>query len=225
MNIEHRTQNRECRSRRGSAIILAIVLTTLLAIIGVLFLISSRVDSISTSAIADSKDLTLAVDTVIAQISQNLVTDVNRSASEPNCYADYPDPCNFWLACLEPYDSGTGYRWRQISDIFGNLYPVSQNMEVEILPDYNNTALFGAATPADADGDGVSDSIWVTVKDMNSSKGKPIFAAVRIIDNGAMLNVNTGYKFDPAVTVLADGSSQMDINFMTLIFNCIWRGP
>jgi hypothetical protein len=203
----------DSRPKTGSAIILAIVLTSLLAIIGVLFLISSRVDSIATSAIADSKDLTLAVDTVIAQISQDLTLDVARSIFEPNCYADYPDPCNFWLACLEPYDSGTGYRWRQISNIYNDSSLLSQNLETEILPDYNNTVLFGAGTPADADGDGVSDSIWVTVKDMNSNKGKPIFAAVRIIDNGAMLNANTGFKFNPGSSI---GNKQMDINLMAL---------
>ncbi|MGA2093365.1 MAG: hypothetical protein ABSH16_08175 [Sedimentisphaerales bacterium] len=104
--------------RNGSAIILAIVLTSLLAIIGVLFLISSRVDSIATSSIADNENLTLAVDTVIAKISEDLAEDVNKSI-DPNCYADYPDPCNYWLACLEPYQSGTDYFWRQVSNIYG----------------------------------------------------------------------------------------------------------
>ncbi len=49
---------------------------------------------------------------------------------------------------------------------------------------------------ADADGDGVSDSMWVQIQDVNSSKGKPIYAAIRIIDNGGMLNANTGYWFN-----------------------------
>ncbi len=50
---------------------------------------------------------------------------------------------------------------------------------------------------ADADGDGVADSRWVVIPDVNSSKGKPIYAAIRIIDNGGMMNVNTAYKFNP----------------------------
>ncbi|MGA2093364.1 MAG: hypothetical protein ABSH16_08170 [Sedimentisphaerales bacterium] len=53
--------------------------------------------------------------------------------------------------------------------------------------------------------------MWVLIQDVNSSKGKPIYAAVRIIDNGGMLNVNTGFKFDPSASV---GASQMDINLM-----------
>jgi hypothetical protein len=49
--------------------------------------------------------------------------------------------------------------------------------------------------PADADGDGVADSTWTGLPDMSTSKGKPLFAAVRIIDNCAMLNLNTAYCF------------------------------
>jgi len=41
--------------------------------------------------------------------------------------------------------------------------------------------------------DGVADSIWIELPNITSSKGWPIYAAVRIIDNGAMLNVNTVY--------------------------------
>jgi hypothetical protein len=199
----------DARRKRGSAIILAIVLTSLLAIIGVLFLISSRVDSIATSSIADNEDLTLAVDTVVAQISEDLAEDIAKGAIDPNCYADYPDPCNFWLASLEPYQFGTDYFWRQVSNIYGPT--AVQIVQAQILPDYNTAMV--PYTEADADGDGVSDSMWVKLPDKSSGKGKPIYAAVRIIDNGAMLNVNTGFKFDPSSSV---GVSQMDINLMAL---------
>jgi len=65
---------------------------------------------------------------------------------------------------------------------------------------------------ADADGDGVADSKWIGLPDTTSSKGKPIYAAIRIIDNSAMLNANTAYKFSPN----ADGSSQLQINLMAM---------
>ena len=73
-------------------------------------------------------------------------------------------------------------------------------------------------TNADADGDGVGDARWFQVPGVMSSKGKPIYAAVRILDNGGMLNVNTGYKFDPAErnTNLVDGSSQLQVNILAL---------
>ena len=213
MDTRHKTQ--DPRHKTGSALILAVVLTSLLAIIGVMFLLSSRVDWVGTSSIADNKDLGSAVDTVIAQISEVLAFDVPGDPCWPQEYYDYPDANNAWLACLEPYykSDTNDYRWRQISDIYGSLYPLSQGMKAEILPDYNSTPLFGAGTPADADGDGVSDSMWVQVPNISSGKGKPIYAAIRIIDNGGMLNVNTGYKFNPNSSI---GSSQMDINLMAL---------
>jgi hypothetical protein len=59
---------------------------------------------------------------------------------------------------------------------------------------------------------------------MSSGKGKSIYAAIRIIDNGAMLNANTGFKFypffdpnDPKATVLdIGGPGQLQINLMAL---------
>jgi hypothetical protein len=198
------------RLRRGSAIILAVVLASLLAIIGVLFLFSSRVDSVATSAVGENHDLNLAVDTVVAQISQVLTRNV--PGVNPNiAYYNYPDAGNPWLACLEPYQFGTDYFWRQVSNIYGSSTMQNQNVQAQILPDYNN--IFVPYTEADADGDGVSDSIWVQVSDVNSSKGKPVYAAIRIIDNGGMLNVNTAYRFDPSTSV---GSTQLDINLMAL---------
>lgn len=195
----------------GSAIIMAVVLTSLLAIVGAIFLLSSRVDSVATSAISDNKDLNLAVDSIISRISDTLALDVPSVVSN-NEYYDYPDPCaDPWLACLEPYGGSVNPRWRQVSDIYGNLYPASQDLKARIIPDYNNN--FSVFTAADADGDGVGDSIWVPLPDKTSSKGKTVYAAVRIVDNSAMLNVNTGYKFD---STTADGSSQMDINLIAL---------
>lgn len=64
-------------------------------------------------------------------------------------------------------------------------------------PDWTipNTWLGGAR--ADADGDGVADSRWVKLPNVSGSKGEDIFAAVRIIDNCAMLNLNTVHRIKP----------------------------
>jgi DNA uptake protein ComE-like DNA-binding protein len=220
MNIKRRTKDAR---RNGSAIILAIVLTTLLAMLGVLFLLSSRVNSVATSAVGDNQDLKLAVDSVVAQISQVLASNVPGDPCAPQEYYDYPDPCSnidSWLACMEPYNSGTGYRWRHVTDLY-NAFPVpmfSRDIPAAIVPEYRPTV--GSGLFADADGDGVSDSIWVQVQangtGITSSKGKPIYAAIRIIDNGGMLNLNTGDKFDPFDPNHSDGSSQTQINLMAL---------
>ncbi len=202
----------------GSALILAVVLTSLLAIVGVLFVMITRIDTIATSAISENKELEFAVETVITKISQELASDVPGTAAE---YQDYPGPEDKWLASLEPYKSGNDYYWRQISDVTGYLTGYSSDIQAKIVGEYDAITDFNnLVANADADGDGVGDSKWVKLDDITSGKGKPIYAAVRIVDNGAMLNANTAYKFDisdPNVTILdIDGSSQTQINLVAL---------
>ena len=210
----------------GSALILAVVLTSMLAIVGVLFVMMARVDKVATSAIAENRELDLAIETVIANISQQLVSDVPGVTGQE--YYDYPDANNIWLASLEPYQfAANDYRWRHISDVNNQLGPGAWDLQAVILPDYQPPLQIGDSNvvlgvyPADADSDGVSDSVWIKIPDITSSKGEPIYAAVRIVDNEAMLNVNTAWKFefDPNVVVDAnriDGSSQLQINLMGL---------
>jgi len=217
-----RTINKKfCRSTFsvGSALILAVVLTSLLAIVGVLFVMMTRIDKIATSAISEDKELDFAVETVIAKISQELASDVPGSGAE---YQDYPGPKDKWLASLEPYESGGDYYWRQISDVTG-YYLVGYNSDIqaEVVSEYDAITDFNnLVANADADGDGVGDSKWIKLADITSDKGRPIYAAVRIVDNEAMLNVDTAYKFDPSdpnATVFdIGGSSQMQINLMAL---------
>jgi len=200
----------------GSALILTVVLTSLLAIVGVLFVMMSRVDKIATSAISENKELNFAVETIIAKISEELVLDVPGVAGAE--YHDYPGPQDKWLASFEPYRSGNNYYWRQISDLTGYLTGHSRDVQAKVLAEYCPITDFNQpVATADADGDGVGDSKWTKLGDVTSSKGKPIYAAIRIIDNGGMLNVNTAFKFDPGGRhETVDGSSQMQINLMAL---------
>ncbi|GAI58841.1 unnamed protein product, partial [marine sediment metagenome] len=128
---------------------------------------------------------------------------------------DYPDVNNTWLASLEPYSFGGNYYWQQISDVYRIFGPGI--LPAVIVPDYQDPCV-GHGLVADADGDGVADARWVIIPNMTSSKGKPIYAAIRVVDNGAMLNVNSGFKFDPNFVDanLIDGSSQLQINLMAL---------
>jgi len=209
---------RKCTFSVGSALILAVVLTSLLAIVGVLFVMITRIDTIATSAISENKELEFAIETAIARISQELASDVPGSAAE---YQDYPGSEDKWLASLEPYKSGNDYYWRQISDVTGYLAGYSSDIQAKVVGEYDAITDFNnLVANADADGDGVGDSKWIKLDDITSGKGKPIYAAIRIVDNGAMLNVNTAYKFDisdPNATILdIDGSSQMQINLVAL---------
>ncbi len=251
----------------GSALILAVVLTSLLAMIGTLFFMSARIQKRSTSGLADQQDLDQAVESIIAQISNQLVLDV-PGMPESAEYCDYPDANDLWLANLEPYYDGTDYRWGQISDIFrrevspgvfrGMLEELGADSSGPWLDDFvgfvdhrnlNVRVIFANDTvtgvrnsvgaelsyggPADADGDGVADSRWVMIPGMTSSKGRPIYAAIRIIDNGGMLNANTAFMFDPCAPRILrggnnpntpdiinplwpDGSSMLEINLMGL---------
>ena len=262
----------------GSALILTVVLTSLLATVAVVFVMLARVDKLSTSAIAENKQLNLAVDSVIAKIADELGWDTPSQLRRQEYY-DYPNhninpgpdgilgtpddltidigpdltigtaddlyyygvSDNIWLANLEPEivdccetpaiagDDLVGFR--HITDLYGRLgylyqcnFPDAEgdrvsfrNMRAMIIP--QSLPILQEGDKADADGDGIADSRWVIVPDM-ISKGRDIYAAVRVVDNGGMLNVNTGYKFDPANPGLngenIDGSSQMHINLMTL---------
>jgi hypothetical protein len=218
-----KAEGKKIRKRNfvGSALILAVVLTSLLAIIGVMFVMIARVDKMATSAISENKELNFAVETVVAKISQELTLDVPGVAGQE--YYDYPGEKDKWLASLEPYKDGTNYKWRQISDVYNRFGPVELGLKATIIPDNQKPSDVGDSNrisgyPADADGDGVADSNWVIIPDMTSNKGKPIYAAIRIIDNGGMINVNTAYKFDPdsAVKNKIDGSNQAQINLAAL---------
>jgi len=223
---ETRATSHEPR-RNGSALILAVVLTTLLATIGVLFVLLSRLDKMAASAASQNREINSAVETVVAKIKQELVSDVPGVAGE---YYDYPGLEDRWLASLEPNDK---QMWPQISDLSYNhrLGLYSRNMLIGVIPDYqdptkvNDSNGYTGSTndlyPADADGDGVADSMWVKVDGITSSKGRPIYAAIRIIDNGGTLNVNTAFKFNPADPCFSsidyiDGHSQLQINLMAL---------
>jgi hypothetical protein len=203
----------------GSALILAVVLSTLLAIVGVLFVMAAHINQMGTAAVAENKELEYAVDTVVAQLSQELVSDVPGFVNPAEEYYDYPDSNNPYLASLEPYQAGGVYYWRQVSDISGRLAGINRDIKIEVVSQYDPIPDVNSPF-ADADGDGVADSIWIKLDGISSSQGKPIYAAVRVIDNGAMLNINTGFKCDPCapdvVITDIDGKKQTQISIINL---------
>ncbi|PKL44124.1 MAG: hypothetical protein CVV39_08385 [Planctomycetes bacterium HGW-Planctomycetes-1] len=240
---------------RGSALIMTIVLTVLLAIVAVMFLTVARMDRASTSNIADNKTLDSAAKSIVEIINKQLINDIPGAAGQE--YYDYPDSENPWLASIEPYfysDNGTPadinddiYRWRQISDITGHIqsssvtplkrpfatkfvkvkpsgstviedYPeIKLNADNELKEGNKDDGEFNneyRGQPADADGDGILDSKWFELEDLRSSKGQRIYAAVRVIDNDGMVNVNTAHSFNANT---ADGTSQMQVNLKGLL--------
>jgi len=241
-----RLDEKSCSVKRkaGSALVLVIVITVILATVGVMFVMMSRVSQTATSAISDNRELAGAVDVVVNRIQTVLVDDLfgsdanmfnglGDSTGQPDEYTDYPGPDDPWLASLEPLyysDNGTPAdptddrcRWRRISDIYrvmrGSSWDYAANVDVMIAKDNDANDFWKLDGIADADGDGVEDSRWVRLP-VTSSKGKPIFAAVRVIDNCGMLNINTAYRDptnspDPCDWPNWDGSLLTHINLDT----------
>ena len=225
---EARITSNEPRMGAGSALILAVVLTSLLAIVGVMFVMVARVDEIATSAIAENRELSFAVETVVAKISQELVLDVPGMPKGLEYY-DYAGEEDKWLASLEPYNDGGIYKWRQVSDVTGYINrewgrPGQERVAAEIVEDHKEIRLDDGdleQQPADADGDGVADSKWIELDDITSGNGKPIYAAIRVVDNGGMLNVNTAYEFDSnepnATAAEVDGSRLAQVHMLDFV--------
>ena len=82
-------------------------------------------------------------------------------------------------------DSG----WEDNNDDYG--FDVSAPKWSTINHNYPNNGASGMR--ADADGDGVADSRWVRLHQVNA-EGDYLYAAVRIIDNGGMINLNTAFR-------------------------------
>jgi hypothetical protein len=338
MKIRHNHTN------NGSALILVVVVTVLLAVVGVMFLMVSRAGETEAGAVIQNKDLDAAVQTVVSRINEVLVEDLfgrkrvnltspyqldslmadaqeslidqfNLLSDEPYDFPSHKgagvlndsihpglDPAiktddlwlpgqldDYWLASLEPVWQGAGkdtivntaddiYVWPHITDLWGTLQGSTDSLYYQqyiaadhvlfsngtfgkrwIDPDstsnlivndtvdgwttsalwnkwqvsaYNvrakiikpkdrmevaaagfvgadtgggsnypltwETAAFVApfGARADADGDGVADSRWVQIPSLSTSRGEAVFAAVRIIDNCAMLNLNAAGCFD-----------------------------
>ncbi|NQV32208.1 MAG: hypothetical protein HQ515_05910 [Phycisphaeraceae bacterium] len=204
------------RSEHGSALILTVVLTSLLAIVGVLFVMSSRLEKISSSATGRSKQLDMAVDAILDELTEQLVRDVPGVAGQE--YYDAPDANDPWLSSAEPIFDGTDYYWRQVTDLqdhttlFKIRFVDNREPIVDVDP---NTGDLLSDQKADADGDGLADTYWFKLESFGSSIGRSIYAAVRVVDHGRMFNVNTAYR-DTTDANMLDQPSPMQIDIAGL---------
>lgn len=267
--------------RRGSALIMAIVITMLLFIIGIVFVLTSQKGRAIVTGSEFRQSLDAGTDAVVEQINTVLIEDLfgsdnnllNKDASDE--YWDYPGSDDPWLASLEPEVinlSGIAFcGWRHISDIYGNNFngiatvnsfskyydptddkdasqwdgtassdyylscgdlTTTSFLHARIISDEDSTYLIGEdgdwndpddycrwGGRADADGDGVADSRWARVPGITGPQGQNIYTAVRIVDNGGMININTAYR-DPRTlngTPDWDGSQLSHIHLQGII--------
>ncbi len=229
------------KRRSGSALILVVVLTVLLSLIGLMFILASRIEQATSASVSVERDLSAAADSVVDRINKVLVDDlfgarrqarlcsgasenVPGTAVAYNERYDSPGTMDPWLMSVNPGWSEIDtvspadlrndiVTWFNLSDLYFDIFGISgfnvyglMGPGMKVGPDlyYASTALAG--TPqissniglpkADADGDGVWDSIWIKLPNINSSKGEPIYSAVRILDNCALLNLNTAFKLE-----------------------------
>jgi hypothetical protein len=272
MSDVNQTIRQRSNAQRGSALLMALVITVILFIMGLMFVSTTQTEKSAVSGLEEQNTLETGIDTVIDRINTVLVDDLfggdgnmlNGTGDSTGFgydeYWDYPGPDDPWLASLEPLwnsdinplDPRDDYCvWLHITDLYGNNfdppaytdycyspadrsnpnqwdYTMSDSLRYRvtwtsdyvvgriisddegtetirnIIPpltpgDWNNKSyvcLWGAQ--ADADGDGVADSRWVKVPNITGPQGQNVYTAVRIIDNGSMINVNTAYR-DPTL--------------------------
>jgi hypothetical protein len=269
-------------NRAGSALVLVVVLTVLLASIGVMFLMMSRISEMGTDSITDDLQLRLGVNTVVDRIKDVLFDDLlgndadllnGESTGASDEYWDYPGDDDPWLASLEPVvldvnNGGTEddptddtFTWPHITDLYDNnfglpddgttyydpdddsdpdqwaagsgydvdvLFPdvdviariLSPDERVSVIAedgdwaDDDDVVYIGAL--ADADGDGVADSRWIQLPNIYGTKGEPIYAAVRIVDNSGMININTAYRNPTNFSADWDGTRLSHVNLAYL---------
>ncbi|WP_169853078.1 type II secretion system protein GspK [Anaerohalosphaera lusitana] len=197
----HSNANTTNNCRRGSALLLVVVVTVLLAAIGVIFLMMSRLEEMATSSIAENEQLDAGAQAVTAHIGEVLVDDL---FDPDGTWNDEPTAQQPWLASVEPgldSDNGTPFDpgddeflWDQVSRLY-EVFPGYANFN-DVVADVvsDNEPISFDSLLADADGDGVSDSIWMIVPGITGTRGENIYAAVRIVDNCAMLNLNTALE-------------------------------
>ena len=216
--VNQKPQKCQTGSVNGSALIMTVVLTVLLSVVAVMFVLVSNLDKAATDAVTENRELDAATKSIVTIIAKQLAADVPGEPNNPQEYYDYPDISNTFLANLEPYEAGGNFYWQQISDVTDVLGNNSKYVQAEIVGEQDEITDPNQNPIADADGDGVGDSKWVKLSDVTTSKGKPVYAAVRTVDNGAMLNVNTAYLFDATSKDASkiDGRSQMQINLAAL---------
>jgi len=231
MGRRRATRRTDGGRRSGSALILVIVLTVLLSLVGVLFVMVSRLGEMSTSTLAAERDLDAGVQAVVERIETVLMDDLfGRTRGGRLCDGtqkditamfaplneayDFPGREDRWLADIEPVYDTRGQTdialhevgWKHLTDLYYDVPGVDMRGSPYGIGFYAYEGLVrresldvradpvGHASWADADGDGVWDSLWVRVPGLVAGDGRPIWAAVRIVDNCGMLNLNTAHS-------------------------------
>ncbi|MGC9454197.1 MAG: hypothetical protein ACP5HU_04980 [Phycisphaerae bacterium] len=190
---------RNPRRRRGTVLLLAVGLVTIVAILGSTFLITSMLDAQQSEAIAIKAQAEPLARGIVERLRATLAADVYPNDDGPygdlsqsgaaaredwKKYIDYPwedpnDPnrsIDPWLADPWRSDLETGGRWRHLSNLFEDDYDDVANLRPGDLQ---------AEDPyVDTDGDGIKDAL-LHATGITDADGDEYYVAVRITDLGA----------------------------------------
>ncbi len=220
----------ENRQSKGSALLMVVGLLVILAMLGMTFVVISHVDRRQAEALAAKAPVDPIAMGIVKQISALLKDDLyiddgadglpgtlddllyRALPSTPSGwrgFIDYPsdgtnaDP---WLASMEKNAAGT--LWVRISDLTGDANYNYEGVPTSGNPNYTDT-----------DGDGDDDALLYDTGVRNVD-GDEYWAAVRIVDLGGLLNVNTaGEPYDPLVpTTLIRPTSPANIDLLNGLF-------
>jgi len=106
---------------------------------------------------------------------------------------------DIWLASTEPIDNDSANQWTEpwwphVSDPYNRTANDSPPQKAVI---WNSAEAAADGMPADADGDGITDSVWRMPPSLQIP-GKDVYVALRIIDNCGLMNVNTAWDMVPS---------------------------
>ena len=115
-------------NKRGSALILALVLTMVLFIMGIAFVSTSSIEYEMAENVNDSQYLSDAADYTVEHVKKVLTEDLFEKPEDSSTFLkgaasyDYPDKNNKWLASTTPEvgydDAGVYYYWPQVTDLW-----------------------------------------------------------------------------------------------------------
>jgi len=203
-------------NNRGSIILMVIGLLTILAMLGTTLLLIARMDQRTSRAAAGAAPARDVANSVLGQLRADRFQDLHISGgvaygniANPEMAIDYPyedaNPAfdaDAALANIEPIDPAAAIKkWRHLSHlrIIANTdYLGGANfIGIDALPSDNNLV--------DTDGDGTNDArlFNTTIQDR---EGKLFQAAVRMIDAGGLMNINTANTTRGATGNVMDAS-------------------
>jgi len=203
------------RGRRGSVILMTVGLLVIIGMLGVTFLVVAHMDARQTRALAAKAPADPVAGGIVQQLRQKLLEDLyientdgpygaytgSTNADKWAQFVDYPsDGIDRWLADSDvrksltpPEADGSWCTYRHISDLDEQA---TQNPVTVIFTRSNGTwNIFGnSVTPnfdvVDTDGDGWADAVLYDTN-VTNAEGDKYYAAVRVIDLGGLICVNT----------------------------------